>query len=165
MPDIFRYSTANRRPIPTTLLCSDVISPSKCGDDSPSIKIFAIFDGETMSQCEKFVFISKIEGDSPSKCDVFSLFSILLGNAMAIRRRNKEFSHWVLMSLLVRNANAGRCCITSHSCSLMRKILQKHGLLLNTWDRYPVPKLLFKSYDYNSKCARKTKNCELHSSC
>ena len=25
--------------------------------------------------------------------------------------------------------------------SPMRKILQKHGLLLNTWDRYAVPKL------------------------
>ena len=36
--------------------------------------------------------------------------------------------------------------LTSHSCAPMRKILQNRGVLLNTWNRYPVPKLLFKSY-------------------
>ena len=36
---------------------------------------------------------------------------------------------------------------TSHSCAVMRKILQNHDVL-NTWERCPVPKLLFRSYDF-----------------
>ena len=36
---------------------------------------------------------------------------------------------------------------TSHSCAVMRKILQNHDML-NTWERCPVPKLLLRSYDF-----------------